>query len=56
MIDERLFADAVQLASLWLGKSKAADAAEYRQQVEASVQTVYAALVAVRDRIKAGEA
>ena len=56
MIDEKLFADAVELASLWLAKSKATDAAEYRQQVEASVQTIYGALRAVRDRIETGEA
>jgi len=55
MIDEKLFDDAIQLASLWLTKSKAATPKEYRDQVEGSVQTIYNGLVAVRERIEKGE-
>ena len=52
MIDEKLFNDAIQLASLWLAKSKATDPKEYREQVEGSVQTIYNGLIAVRERIE----
>jgi hypothetical protein len=52
MVDEKLFADAIQLASLWLAKSKSTTAQDYRDEVEASVQTIYNGLVAVRDRIE----
>jgi hypothetical protein len=55
MIDEKLFNDAIQLASLWLAKSKTATPKEYREQVEGSVQTIYNGLVAVRKRIENGE-
>jgi len=56
MSDEKLFSDAIELAALWLKQSKAATADEYRNQVEASVQTIYGGLLAVRERILAGEA
>jgi hypothetical protein len=54
MIDEKLFNDAIQLASLWLTKSKAADPKDYRDQVEGCVQTLYKGLLAVRERLESG--
>ncbi len=51
MVDEKLFTDAVQLASLWLAKSKAATPKDYRDEVEATVQSIYGGLAAVRERI-----
>jgi len=51
MVEEKLFDDAIRLASLWLAHSKVETAKEYRDQVEASVQTIYHGLVAVRERI-----
>ena len=55
MVDEKLFNDAIQLASLWLAKSKAGNPKEYRDQVEGCVQTIYNGLVAVRERIVTGQ-
>jgi hypothetical protein len=54
MIDEKLFDDAVQIASLWLAKSNAETPAEYRQQAEGCIQTIYNGLIAVRQRIETG--
>jgi len=51
MIDEKLFDDAIRLASLWLSNSKASSAADYRQEVEGCVQGVYRGLVSLRDRL-----
>ena len=51
MIDEKLFDDAVRLASLWLSNSKASDAKDYRQEVEGCVQGVYRGLVSLRARL-----
>jgi hypothetical protein len=55
MIDEKLFNDSIQIASLWLAKSSVETAAEFRKQVEGSVQTIYNGLIAVRQRIETGE-
>jgi hypothetical protein len=55
MVDEKLFNDAIQLASLWLAKSKAATPKEYRDHVEGCVQTIYNGLLAVRERIETRE-
>jgi hypothetical protein len=52
MVDEKLFDDAMRLASLWLAHSKVDTAREYRNQVEASVQAIYHGLLAVRERIE----
>jgi hypothetical protein len=51
MIDEKLFDDAISLASLWLAKTEARSAQEFRDDVEGSVQAIYHGLLAVRDRI-----
>jgi hypothetical protein len=55
MVDEKLFNDAIQLASLWLAKTKAGNPKEYSDQVEGSVQIIYKGLVAIRERIVTGE-
>ena len=49
MIDEKLFDDAVKLASLWLANSKASSPKDYRQEVEGCVQGVYKGLVTLRN-------
>ena len=51
MIDEKLFDDAIRIASLWLAHSKVETARDYRDQVESSVQATYHGLIAVRERI-----
>ena len=51
MIDEKLFDDAVKLASLWLANSKAPNATDYRQEVEGCVQGVYRGLLSLRARL-----
>ena len=51
MIDEKLFDDAIKLASLWLTNSKASNASVYRQEVEGCVQGVYRGLLSLRDRL-----
>lgn len=51
MIDEKLFDDAIKLASLWLTNSKAPSATDYRQEVEGCVQGVYWGLVSLRSRL-----
>jgi len=51
MIDEKLFDDAIKLASLWLTNSKASNASDYRQEVEGCVQGVYRGLLSLRDRL-----
>jgi len=56
MVDEKLFNDAIQIASLWLANSKAESTEEYRRQVEGSVQSIYNGLIAVRDRLATGKA
>jgi hypothetical protein len=50
-IDEKLFDDAIQLASLWLTNSKAVDTKDYRHEVEGCVQGVYRGLIALRGRL-----
>jgi hypothetical protein len=54
-VNEKLFDDAVRLASLWLEKSKADTVQGYRDQVEGSVQAIYHGLLAVRGRIETGK-
>jgi hypothetical protein len=56
MVDEKLFDDAVRIASLWLSKTEATDAQAFRSDVERSVQAVYHGLLAVRERITKGSA
>jgi hypothetical protein len=51
MVDEKLFDDAIRLASLWLTKTKATDSEKFRNEVEATVQSVYGGLLSVRERI-----
>jgi hypothetical protein len=55
MIDEKLFDDAMQLASLWLANTKATTHQAFRDEVEGSVQAIYSGLLAVRERIEAEE-
>ncbi len=52
MMDEKVFEDAVRLATLWLEKTKVTTPQAYRDQVEQSVQAIYMGLRAVRDRIE----
>jgi hypothetical protein len=56
MIDEKLFDDAVRLASLWLSKTEAKNAQSFRDDVERSVQAIYHGLLEVRIRIQSGKA
>ena len=51
MIDEKLFDDAIRLASLWLTNSKAENAKDFRHEAEGCVQGVYRGLIAVRARL-----
>ncbi len=53
MIDEKLFDDAIRLASLWLTHSKAMSIKDYREEVEGCVQGVYEGLVSLRGRLNA---
>jgi hypothetical protein len=54
MVDEKLFDDAMRLASLWLSKTQAQNSQTFRDEVEGSVQAIYHGLLAVRDRIETG--
>ena len=54
MVDEKLFDDAMRLASLWLSKTQAQNSQTFRDEVESSVQAIYHGLLAVRHRIGTG--